>query len=52
MKTCPKEEKLYNACIQRIEERKEGDCEIWFMDLITCVDKCLAPKIFKATKGG
>ena len=49
-KTCPKQQKLYDACVQRITEKKEGDCESWFLDLLTCADKCVAPKIFKLTK--
>ena len=50
--SCPKQVKDYNACISRITEKKEGDCEAWFIDLITCVDKCVAPKVFQLTKGG
>jgi len=49
-KTCPKQQKLYDACVQRITEKKEGDCEAWFIELLSCADKCVAPKIFKLTK--
>lgn len=49
-KSCPKQQKLYDACVQRITDKKEGDCEAWFIELLTCADKCVAPKIFKLTK--
>lgn len=49
-KSCPKYEKLYQACEKRIETKGEGDCESWYFDLVHCVDKCTAPKIFAATK--
>jgi len=52
MKTCPKQQKLYDACVNRITASGEGDCEAWFMELIACTDKCVGPKIFAATKGG
>jgi hypothetical protein len=47
---CPKQEDLYQACVKRITEKKEGDCESWFMEFLHCQDKCVAPKIFAATK--
>jgi ubiquinol-cytochrome c reductase subunit 6 len=50
VKTCPKPALLYDACAQRIKEKGEGDCELWYFDLLHCVDKCAAPKIFKLTK--
>lgn len=50
LKTCPKQEKLYNACVERITEKKAGDCEAWFIEWIRCSDKCVAPKVFAATK--
>ncbi|GKY99826.1 hypothetical protein MPSEU_000936400 [Mayamaea pseudoterrestris] len=50
--SCPKPKKLYDACVQRITDSKEGDCEIWYIELIQCMDKCVAPKLFAATKGG
>jgi ubiquinol-cytochrome c reductase subunit 6 len=49
---CPGEKKQYDACVKRITESKQGDCEAWFIDFVRCVDKCLAPKVFQATKGG
>lgn len=49
-KACPKQQQLYNACVERITAKKEGDCEAWFIELLTCADKCVAPKIFKLTK--
>jgi Ubiquinol-cytochrome C reductase hinge protein len=51
-KTCPKQLGKYNACKERITAKKEGDCEAWYIELLTCEDKCVAPKIFAATKGG
>ena len=50
--TCPKESSLYDACKQRIAKSGEGDWEAWYFDLHHCVDKCVTPKIFAATKGG
>jgi len=52
MKACPKQQKLYEACVGRIAATGEGDCEAWFMELVHCADKCIAPKVFAATKGG
>lgn len=49
-KSCPKQQKLYDACVERITEKKVGDCEAWFIELLSCADKCVAPKIFKLTK--
>jgi ubiquinol-cytochrome c reductase subunit 6 len=49
-KACPKPLELYEACSKRIAETKVGDCESWYIDLVNCVDKCVAPKIFKLTK--
>jgi ubiquinol-cytochrome c reductase subunit 6 len=51
-KSCPTQLNLYEACQKRIAENMHGDCEAWYIDLINCVDKCVAPKIFKLTKGG
>lgn len=51
-KTCPKQQSHYDACVGRITEKKEGDCEAWFIELVTCIDKCVAPKVFQVTKGG
>lgn len=50
--SCPKQIKLYDACKDRIAKSGEGDCEAWYLELHHCVDKCVAPKIFTATKGG
>ncbi|CAM9605635.1 unnamed protein product [Pylaiella littoralis] len=40
----------YKACIERVTSKGFGTCEPWFFDIVTCVDKCAAPKIMKATK--
>lgn len=50
MKTCPKEQADYDACVKRISNQGHGDCEPWFIDLVHCADKCIAPKVFKFTK--
>ena len=50
MDSCTKQKDLYKACVGRIEAKKEGDCEVWFMEWMSCADKCIAPKIFKLTK--
>eukprot|EP01041_Mallomonas_annulata_P008155 gene8155-16764_t len=31
----------YKACIERIEKKKEGDCEAWYFDYYNCLDKCV-----------
>lgn len=49
-KDCPKQASLYEACVKRITESKTGDCEAWYVELVTCVDAQIAPKIFKLTK--
>ncbi len=50
IKSCPVPKAAYEACIKRIEKKGEGDCEAWYFDMLTCVDKCVAPKIFKHVK--
>ncbi|CBN80231.1 ubiquinol cytochrome c reductase subunit 6 [Ectocarpus siliculosus] len=40
----------YKACVERVTSKGFGTCEPWFFDYISCVDKCAAPKIMKATK--
>eukprot|EP00552_Chaetoceros_brevis_P003238 CAMPEP_0197736322 /NCGR_PEP_ID=MMETSP1435-20131217/1615_1 /TAXON_ID=426625 /ORGANISM="Chaetoceros brevis, Strain CCMP164" /LENGTH=67 /DNA_ID=CAMNT_0043324425 /DNA_START=35 /DNA_END=238 /DNA_ORIENTATION=+ len=47
---CPVPKKAYEACIKRIEAKGEGDCEAWYFDMLTCVDKCAAPQILSLTK--
>eukprot|EP00545_Synedropsis_sp_CCMP1620_P009208 CAMPEP_0119029838 /NCGR_PEP_ID=MMETSP1176-20130426/40722_1 /TAXON_ID=265551 /ORGANISM="Synedropsis recta cf, Strain CCMP1620" /LENGTH=66 /DNA_ID=CAMNT_0006986195 /DNA_START=496 /DNA_END=696 /DNA_ORIENTATION=+ len=48
--SCPTNVAAYESCIKRIETKGEGDCESWYFDLVHCIDKCAAPKIFKLTK--
>jgi len=51
--TCPKPLANYEACKQRIKGGKLGSdahCEIWYYELHHCIDICVAPKIFAATK--
>ena len=50
--TCPGPIANYEACKERIKGKENLDCEIWYYELHHCVDKCVAPKIFAATKGG
>lgn len=49
-KACPKPLASYDACTKRIAEKQHGDCEAWYIELVNCVDKCAAPKVFKLTK--
>ena len=49
---CPQQIEKYNACVKRITASGEGDCEAWYLDVVDCQEKCVAPKIFKLTKGG
>eukprot|EP00339_Tiarina_fusa_P016537 CAMPEP_0116999416 /NCGR_PEP_ID=MMETSP0472-20121206/2123_1 /TAXON_ID=693140 ORGANISM="Tiarina fusus, Strain LIS" /NCGR_SAMPLE_ID=MMETSP0472 /ASSEMBLY_ACC=CAM_ASM_000603 /LENGTH=68 /DNA_ID=CAMNT_0004698817 /DNA_START=51 /DNA_END=257 /DNA_ORIENTATION=+ len=49
-KTCPKPMADYEACKERIKGKPGVSCEIWYYQLHHCVDKCVAPKIFAATK--
>eukprot|EP00536_Pseudo-nitzschia_multiseries_P006610 jgi/Psemu1/15717/gm1.15717_g len=48
--TCPKPLANYEACKERIKNKPGATCEIWYYELHHCVDKCVAPKIFSATK--
>eukprot|EP00980_Cylindrotheca_fusiformis_P005129 scaffold1087_cov136-Cylindrotheca_fusiformis.AAC.15 len=50
IKTCPKPLERYEACKERIKDKPGVTCEIWYYELHHCVDKCVAPKIFAATK--
>lgn len=50
VKSCPGPKADYDACVKRIEKSGTGDCEAWYFDLIHCVDKCVAPKVFKPLK--
>ena len=34
-------------CAKRIEAKGEGECSGWYMDYLTCVDKCAAQVLFK-----
>lgn len=47
---CPTPKGNYDACVKRIEATGEGDCEAWYFDMLHCVDKCVAPKVFKLLK--
>ena len=49
-KKCPNEQKNYDACKKRIEEKGHGDCEAWYFDQLKCIDKCVVPQAFKFTK--
>jgi Ubiquinol-cytochrome C reductase hinge protein len=49
---CPNQLNLYKACQHRIAASGAGDCEPWYIELITCADKCMAPQVFAITKGG
>eukprot|EP00542_Grammatophora_oceanica_P014423 CAMPEP_0194045884 /NCGR_PEP_ID=MMETSP0009_2-20130614/18693_1 /TAXON_ID=210454 /ORGANISM="Grammatophora oceanica, Strain CCMP 410" /LENGTH=63 /DNA_ID=CAMNT_0038690913 /DNA_START=24 /DNA_END=212 /DNA_ORIENTATION=- len=46
LKSCPQPKAAYEACIKRIEAKGEGDCEAWYFDMLHCVDKCVAPKVW------
>lgn len=48
--TCPKPLANYEACKDRIKGKPGASCEIWYYELHHCVDLCVAPKIFAATK--
>lgn len=50
VKTCPGPLANYEACKERIKDKPGVSCEIWYYELHHCVDKCVAPKIFAATK--
>lgn len=49
-KGCTAPKKDYDACVKRIADRGEGDCEAWYFDYLHCIDKCVMPKIFNYTK--
>ena len=33
--------------MKRIEAKGQGECSGWYMDYLTCVDKCAAQVLFK-----
>ena len=37
----------YERCAKRIEAKGQGECSGWYMDYLTCVDKCAAQVLFK-----
>jgi len=47
---CPKPLANYEACKSRIKDKPGASCEIWYYELHHCIDQCVAPKIFAATK--
>ncbi|CAM9310852.1 unnamed protein product [Ascophyllum nodosum] len=49
-KPCASAMSEYKACIDRVEKKGFGTCEPWFFDYLSCVDKCVAPKIMKVLK--
>ena len=48
--SCTTSMSKYEACVKRVKAAGEGDCEAWFFDHLHCLDKCVAPKVFKYTK--
>lgn len=48
---CPDYKQKYDACVKRIEQKGEGDCEAWYFELVHCVDNCALPKVFRTLKG-
>ncbi|CAL9020108.1 unnamed protein product, partial [Prunus brigantina] len=42
----------YQACVKRVEADNNGEkhCTGQYFDYISCVDKCVAPKLFGALK--
>ncbi|KAM1002081.1 hypothetical protein FF1_002547 [Malus domestica] len=42
----------YQACVKRVEGDNGGDkhCTGQYFDYISCVDKCVAPKLFQKLK--
>jgi hypothetical protein len=40
---------LYQACVKRITEKKEGDCEAWFMEFLPG-QVCGSQDFFAATR--
>eukprot|EP01040_Poterioochromonas_malhamensis_P004586 gene4588-4917_t len=47
---CTEQWAKYEACIVRLEKKKEGDCEPWYFDHLKCLDKCRGPQLFKHLK--
>mmetsp|Transcript_6281 Transcript_6281/g.9775 ORF Transcript_6281/g.9775 Transcript_6281/m.9775 type:complete len:89 (+) Transcript_6281:24-290(+) len=41
---------LYNACVQRIEGKKDVDCSGTYFDYLMEMDKCAAAEIFHSLK--
>ncbi|KAF0852596.1 mitochondrial Complex III (CIII) ubiquinol:cytochrome c oxidoreductase Qcr6 [Andalucia godoyi] len=40
----------YEACANRVAAKGDGNCIGQFGDLLKCIDKCAAPKIFATLK--
>ncbi|GMI57127.1 hypothetical protein ScalyP_jg10650 [Parmales sp. scaly parma] len=47
---CKIEWAKYEACGERIAAKGSGDCEPWYFDFLKCIDRCVAPELFKQTK--
>jgi len=47
---CAKWFKEYEACGERIKKHDHGNCAVQYFDYLSCVDKCVAPKLWKKLK--
>eukprot|EP00740_Mantoniella_antarctica_P017755 CAMPEP_0181376868 /NCGR_PEP_ID=MMETSP1106-20121128/17567_1 /TAXON_ID=81844 /ORGANISM="Mantoniella antarctica, Strain SL-175" /LENGTH=70 /DNA_ID=CAMNT_0023495513 /DNA_START=44 /DNA_END=256 /DNA_ORIENTATION=+ len=49
---CAAFQTAYEGCITRIEKDTSGEahCTGQYFDMWSCIDKCVAPTLFKSTK--
>eukprot|EP01115_Flamella_aegyptia_P002672 TRINITY_DN136795_c0_g1_i1.p1 TRINITY_DN136795_c0_g1~~TRINITY_DN136795_c0_g1_i1.p1 ORF type:complete len:68 (+),score=16.57 TRINITY_DN136795_c0_g1_i1:77-280(+) len=47
---CLKLYQEYQECGKRVEGKEGKHCEPHYWDYLACVDKCVAPKLFKELK--
>ncbi|KAJ1451622.1 ubiquinol-cytochrome C reductase hinge domain-containing protein [Pelagophyceae sp. CCMP2097] len=40
----------YKACLERIKAKGGGDCEPYYFDWLSCIDKCAMPHIMHKLK--
>ena len=50
LQSCHTPKAAYDACVKRVQAKDGGDCESWYFDLLGCVDKYAAGKVFVHTK--
>jgi len=47
---CVKAFKEYEECGKRVEAVGRGHCGFYYFDYLECIEKCVAPDLFKSMK--